>query len=80
MKNKTKYTWDEIYERATGCAFLSPELKAKDQARFELQKLIQEEEGYDIETCECPEEEIDTFLWKREKSVLFNENGNLISE
>ena len=39
-----------------------------------------DEEGYDIEACECPEDEIDTFLWKREKQVLFDENGNIIQK
>ena len=77
---KNKYTWDDLYERADGCVFLSPELCAKDRARENLRTIITEEAGYDIETCECPEEEIDTFLWKREKQILFDENGNLISK
>ena len=76
--NKKEYTWDDLYERAIGCAFLSDELNAKDNARYELQNLILSEDGYDIEKCECPEDEIDSFLFKREMPVLFNENGNLI--
>jgi len=74
------YTWDDLYERAIDCAFMSSELRAKDHARFLLAEIISEEEGYDIEECECPEEEIDTFLWKREKPVLFDENGYLVSK
>ena len=76
--NKKEYTWDDLYERAIECAFLSDELNAKDNARYELQNLILSEDGYDIEKCECPEDEIDSFLFKREVPVLFNENGNLI--
>ena len=60
---KKEYTWDELYERAIDCAYMSPELRAKDNARFLLRDIILEEEGYDIEQCECAEEEIDTFLW-----------------
>ena len=75
---KAEYTWDELYERAIDCACMSPELRAKDHARFLLRDIILEEVGYDIEKCECPEEEIDTFLWKRDNAVLFDENGCLI--
>ena len=75
---KTEYTWDELYERAIDCACMSPELRAKDHARFLLRDIILEEDGYDIEECECAEEEIDTFLWKRDNPVLFDENGYLI--
>ena len=80
QRSKREYTWDELYERAMGCAFLSPELCAKDRARENLRTIIMDEEGYDIEACECPEEEIDTFLWKREKQVLFDEDGNIIQK
>lgn len=77
---KNEYTWDELYERAIDCACMSPELRAKDQARYVLRDVILEEDGYDIEQCECAEEEIDTFLWKRETPVLFDENGNIVSK
>lgn len=77
---KKEYTWDDLYERAIDCVCMSPELRAKDHARFLLAGIISEEEGYDIEQCECAEEEIDTFLWKREVPILFDENGYLISK
>lgn len=75
-----EYTWDDIYERADGSAYGDDELTAKDNARWQLACLIQEEEGYDIDECECPEEEIDTFLWRREKPVLFDECGNIVKK
>ena len=75
---KAEYTWDELYERAIDCACMSPELRAKDHARFLLRDIILEEDGYDIEECECAEEEIDAFLWKRDNPVLFDENGYLV--
>jgi len=59
---------------------MSSELRAKDNARLLLRDIILEEDGYDIENCECAEEEIDAFLWKRENPVLFDENGNLIKK
>ena len=74
------YTWDEIYERAIGCAYLSPELVAKDMAREHLGDLILRECGYDIEECECPEDEIDLFLWARNNPVLFDEQGRIVEE
>ena len=77
---KKEYTWDDLYERAMDCAFMSHELRAKDNARLLLRDIILEEDGYDIEKCECAEEEIDAFLWKRENPVLFDENGNRIKK
>jgi len=77
---KKEYTWDELYERAIDCACMSSELRAKDHAKFLLRDIILEEAGYDIEQCECAEEEIDTFLWKRDNPVLFDENGYLVSK
>ena len=72
------YTWDELFERAIDRPFLSRELKAKDHARFLLSILILEEEGYDIEECECPEDEIDVFLKMREVPVTFDEDGKFV--
>lgn len=68
-------TWDEIYERAEGCAFGSNELIAKDNARWEVRNLVLEKEKYDIETAEIPEEEVDyyTDLW----NIEFYDNGDI---
>ena len=75
-----KYTWDDLYERADGAAYGDDELTAKDNARWQLTCLIIEEDGYDIDECECPEDEIDTFLWKRENLVLFDVDGNIVEK
>lgn len=78
-----RYTWDEIYERADGSACGSQELKAKDHARYELQQLILQETGADIETEESPEEAIDQYLeglWQNQgKHIMFDESGNRIN-
>ena len=77
MENKL-YTWDEIYERAIDTVCGSPELRAKDEARFQLEEIINRVKGYDINTCECPEEEIDDFLAEGNKEYLFDTHGNFI--
>lgn len=79
MKDKL-YTWDELYERATGKGFGESELSAKDNARWELTEIIKEVEGYNIDDCEIPEEEIESFLEKSDKEYLFDENGHLKEE
>lgn len=72
------YTWDDLYERADDKGYGSPELTAKDEARYELRNMIMESQGYDIEECECPEEEIDCFLKGSVQKYLFDENGNFV--
>lgn len=73
------YTWDEIYNNALNSPFLSMELGAKDEARYQLSSLIMHETERNVSACECPEEEIENFLWEREKPVLFDERGNIVS-
>lgn len=75
---KELYTWDDLYERAEGAACGDPNLRAKDNARFILREIIKETKGYDIEECEIPEEEIESFLKEESQQYLFDENGNLI--
>lgn len=74
------YTWDDLYERADGKGHWEPELKAKDNARWILTGIIEELKGYNIDECECPEEEIENFLWESDKEYLFDEDGNLVEE
>lgn len=76
--NDKLYTWDDLYERADDKGYGSQELTAKDEARYELRNMIMESQGYDIEQCECPEEEIDCFLNTRVQEYLFDENGNFV--
>ena len=75
---KELYTWDDLYKRAEGTGYGDPELKAKDNARCVLTLIIKTIEGYDIDECECPEEEIDGFLDNADREYLFDENGNLV--
>ena len=71
------YTWDGICNRADGVAHLSAELKAKDEARYNLRDLILSVTGEDIEKLESPEEAIENYLREREELYLFDESGNL---
>lgn len=66
-------TWDEIYERADGTGFGDPELRAKDIARCEVRELVFRKEGYDIETAEIPEDEVDYYCGLH--NIRFYENG-----
>ena len=74
-----KYTWDDLYARAEGCAFLSPELKAKDEARYQIAELIKKEKNYNIEDCDCPEDEIENYLEHRSRPLFFDERGNILN-
>ena len=75
---KELYTWDDLYERADGSAYGEPNLRAKDNARYVLGEIIKETEGYDIEECGNPEEEIEDFLERADREYLFDEDGNLV--
>lgn len=71
-----RYSWDDLYKRADDHAFGSPELRAKDEARYQLRELILKQTGEDIEDSEIPEDAIDTYVDCNE--VWFDENGNII--
>ena len=72
------HTWNDLYERADDKACGSPELRAKDEARWQLQEIIFLKEKVDIEEYESPEEAIDIFLWKSEDEYWFDVNGNFV--
>lgn len=74
----SEYTWDELFKRASGTACMSPELRAKDEARYQLRDLILKETNLDIEACDSAEEAIDRFLEKRKVPVFFDERGNIV--
>lgn len=80
FNEEAKLSWDDIFWRANDCGYGSDELKAKDEARYQLTCLINDECGYDIEECECPEDEIDLFLGNRDTPVFFDEYGNIVSK
>lgn len=76
------YTYDEIYERADGKAHLSPELKAKDEAQWELACYISETFGIENPFEEswrtgcCAEDILDDY--DIELRPMFNEAGSMI--
>ena len=69
-------TWDEIYQRAEDKPYGSDELDAKDEARYEVQQFVLEQENYDLETAEIPEEEVDYYCEKYD--IFFDEQGHII--
>lgn len=73
-----KYTWDDLYNRAIGCCFGSEELVAKDNARWQMECLILDQTGVDINDCEIPEEEIEAYLERLDEEIYFDEDGNII--
>lgn len=70
-------TWNDIYERAIDKGCGEPELKAKDNARWQVRELVLEKENYDIETAEIPENEVDYYCGLY--CIEFNSNGNIRS-
>ena len=72
------YTWDDIYDRALDAGYGDDELTAKDNARWILTGIIEELKGFNIDECECPEEEIEWFLENTNKEYLFDIDGNLV--
>lgn len=70
------YTIDDIFDMADGCACGEQPLKAKDEARFQVGEMIFQEEGYDIESEECPEDCVLCFC--RKHNIQFDEDGNII--
>lgn len=71
------YTWDYLVEIADGKAHLSPELKAKDNAREQVRELALSFGTRDIEDFECPEDMVGEYC--KMFSVLFSENGDIAS-
>lgn len=70
-----KYTWDEIYERAIDKVCFSPELKAKDEARWQVRDYAIEHGYEDPEDAECPEEIIADYC--NMFGIMFDEKGNI---
>ena len=68
-------TWNEIYERADGTCCGDFKLRAKDTARWEVRELVLEKEDYDIETAECPEDEVDYYCDLHD--IRFYEDGSI---
>ena len=70
------YTWDDLYVRADGKACCEPELKAKDNARWQVRNFAMEYGKPDLEKEECPEDFIEDYC--KVFGIWFDEDGNII--
>lgn len=68
-------TWDEIYEAADGCACGSPELKRKDNARWNVTYLMIQMGLPDPNEDEIPEESIEDYINKM--NIRFDDCGRI---
>lgn len=75
-KTVDRFTFDDLYDLAIDRGYGDPRLTAKDNARYAVECLIQEEQGRDINECECPEDEIFDYL--KDHELYFDEDGRLI--
>lgn len=69
------FTLDELYDRAIEATFLSPELKAKDEAMFQTEDAMRRIEKLDDSTY-IDEDELLEFSEMRK--MKYDTNGNLI--
>lgn len=76
-QDKKFYTWNELYDRAMGKGHWEAELQAKDTARNQIENYAYEKFGIDIANADCPEDEIDNFLWKNPRFDSFDIDGNM---
>ena len=87
MENSKKeklYSLDEIYKRAEDAAHLSPELKAKDEALWELANYIKQHGGENPyaeadHTGASAEEIIDQYIEHYDLMPMFNEQGSIVT-
>ena len=70
------YSWDDLYERADDKPHLSPELRAKDEARYQINEYAKSMGEEDAEKYDCPEERIDFYALKYD--LRFDDRGNII--
>jgi hypothetical protein len=73
------FTWNELYERAMEKGWWEDELKAKDNARYEI-GIVAEKFGINIEEDECPEDAIDAFLAEHKEFDRFDTEGHMLDE
>lgn len=65
-------TWDEIFKNAEGTTFGQRALKVKDQARAEVEELMQKD-GIDVDSLENVEDAIEEYVSKH--NIKFLDNG-----
>lgn len=73
-----EYSWSEICNNADNAPYLSPELKAKDEARYQANQYAMEHGEPDADSFDNPEEQIEFYCDKF--NMFFDINGNLINE
>ena len=69
------FTWDDLYERADGAACGEDVLDAKDNARYEIRRLVKALGGPDIEKEECPEDFVNDYCIKFD--IQFDKQGHM---
>ena len=70
------YTWDELYEKADGCACGEKPLQAKDEARYEVCCFAEERNLDNPEDAEIPEHEVEDIC--DDYNIKFNIYGNIV--
>ena len=65
-------TWDEIFKNAEGTTFGQKAAKVKDQARAEVEELMQKD-GIDVDNLESVEDAIEEYVSKH--NIKFLDNG-----
>lgn len=71
------YTWDDLYKRADDKCCGSPELQAKDTARWEVRDFAIRQGCDDLENKECPEDYVENYC--NRFGILFDEKGYIAS-
>ena len=69
------YTLDEIFERAIGAAFLSPEFKAKDEAMYQTEDVMRRINNLNDATYLY---EDDLLVFAKYREMKYDINGNVI--
>lgn len=72
------YSWYEICNNAADKPHLSPELKAKDEARYQANQYAIEHGEPNADSFDCPEEQIEYYCDKF--NLFFDINGNVIKD
>lgn len=71
------YTWNEIYENAIDKACGSSELRAKDEARFQVRNLTIDLGVPPLDESEVPEDVVEDYF--KSLNIKFDECGNIVS-
>lgn len=71
------YTWNEIYENAIDKACGSSELRAKDEARFQVRNLTIDLGAPPLDESEVPEDVVEDYC--KSLNIKFDECGNIVS-